>query len=149
MQWMVAAFLLLIPLISAHPARAAEPVDLTLVLVTDVSRSIDDSEYDLEKHGYADAFTEPHVLADAMTWHPHLIHGLGGEPVVGFPTSRQVVTLHDVEMWRGDSAHRLYGSLLAPVIRSSLATMALPLESCPVTMRRMLTVMAFLPCSVA
>jgi glycosyltransferase involved in cell wall biosynthesis len=67
---------------------------------------------------------QPHVLADAMTWHPHLIHGLGGEPVVGFPTSRQVVTLHDVEMWRGDSAHRLYGSLLAPVIRSCAGVIA-------------------------
>ena len=67
---------------------------------------------------------QPHVLADAMSWHPHLIHGLSGEPVVGFPTSRQVVTLHDVEMWRGDSAHRLYGSLLAPVIRSCAAFIA-------------------------
>ena len=44
---------------------------------------------------------QPHVLSDAMSRHPHLIHGLGGEPVVGFPASRQVVTLHDVEMWRG------------------------------------------------
>ena len=67
---------------------------------------------------------QPHVLSDAMTWHPHLIHGLSGEPVLGFPTSRQVVTLHDVEMWRGDSAHRLYGSLLAPVIRSCAGVIA-------------------------
>jgi hypothetical protein len=62
MQWMVAAFLMLIPLISVHPARAAEQVDLTLVLVTDVSRSIDDSEFDLEKHGYDDAFTDRRQL---------------------------------------------------------------------------------------
>ena len=34
-----------------------EDVDLTLVLVTDVSRSIDDSEFKLEKDGYAAAFT--------------------------------------------------------------------------------------------
>jgi hypothetical protein len=60
MQWMVAAFLLLMPL---SVARAAEPVDLELVLVTDVSRSIDDSEFDLEKHGYADAFVDHDVLA--------------------------------------------------------------------------------------
>ena len=67
---------------------------------------------------------QPQVLSDAMTRHPHLVHGLGGEPVVGFPTSRQVVTLHDVEMWRGDSAHRLYGALLAPVIRACAGIIA-------------------------
>ena len=41
----------------AAPVRAvAEDVDLALVLVTDVSRSIDDSEFTLEKTGYATAF---------------------------------------------------------------------------------------------
>jgi hypothetical protein len=50
----------LLPL--APMARAAEPVDLALVLVTDVSRSIDDSEYDLEKQGLAAAMRDPAVL---------------------------------------------------------------------------------------
>ena len=45
------------------PACAAEDVDLALVLVTDVSRSIDDSEFTLEKNGYGAAFTSPEVLA--------------------------------------------------------------------------------------
>jgi hypothetical protein len=44
-------------------ARAAQSVDVALVLVTDVSRSIDDSEFDLEKRGYSSAFTSPQVLA--------------------------------------------------------------------------------------
>jgi hypothetical protein len=44
-------------------ARAAEPVDVALVLVTDVSRSIDDSEYDLEKQGTANALVNPKVLS--------------------------------------------------------------------------------------
>lgn len=44
-------------------ARArAENVDVALALVTDVSRSIDDSEFDLEKNGYRAAFTDPKVL---------------------------------------------------------------------------------------
>jgi hypothetical protein len=43
------------------PARA-EDVDVALVLVTDVSRSIDDSEFALEKNGYASAFTDPRVI---------------------------------------------------------------------------------------
>ncbi len=42
---------------------ATDPVDVALVLVTDVSRSIDDSEYQLEKKGYAAAFTDPKVIA--------------------------------------------------------------------------------------
>ncbi len=47
----------------ATAARAAEPVDMTLVLVSDVSRSVDDSEFRLEKAGYAAAFNDPRVLA--------------------------------------------------------------------------------------
>jgi glycosyltransferase involved in cell wall biosynthesis len=74
---------------------------------------------------------QPHVLSDAMTMHPHLVHGLGGEPVIGFPASRQVVTVHDIEMWRGSSGpgaamslHRLYGALLAPAIRACAGIIA-------------------------
>ena len=47
----------------AAAAGAGEPVDLALVLVTDVSRSIDDSEFDLEKQGYVTAFTDKDVVA--------------------------------------------------------------------------------------
>jgi hypothetical protein len=59
MRWLFAALLLL----CTGSARAAESVDLTLVLVDDVSRSIDDTEFDLQKQGYAAAFTDPEVLA--------------------------------------------------------------------------------------
>ena len=47
------------------PALAADlpPVDAALVLLTDVSRSIDDVEFKLEKEGYAAAFSDPRVLA--------------------------------------------------------------------------------------
>ena len=50
-------------LLLSVPARAAEPVDLALVLVSDVSRSVDDSEFRMEKEGYAAAFSDPRVLA--------------------------------------------------------------------------------------
>ena len=56
---LLAILLLLLPLV----ARAAEPVDLALVLVSDVSRSIDDSEFQLQKEGYAAAFADPRVQA--------------------------------------------------------------------------------------
>src|SRR4051812_45269262 len=44
-------------------AWAEGDVDLALVLVTDVSRSIDDAEYALEKDGYASAFTNDQVIS--------------------------------------------------------------------------------------
>jgi hypothetical protein len=46
----------------AAPVRA-EDVDVALVLVTDVSRSIDDAEFKLEKDGYSSAFTNDQVIA--------------------------------------------------------------------------------------
>lgn len=44
-------------------ARAVEPVDVALVLVDDVSGSINDDEYKLEKQGYYTAFTNPGVIS--------------------------------------------------------------------------------------
>ncbi len=54
--------LLLLAVVATRAARAAEDVDVALVLVTDVSRSIDDGEYKLEKSGYAAAFVSKPVL---------------------------------------------------------------------------------------
>ncbi len=60
MRWLILGTLVII---GPASARAGEPVDVALALVTDVSRSIDDSEYELEKQGYAAAFTSPDVIA--------------------------------------------------------------------------------------
>lgn len=54
--------LLVLLLVCAH-ARADKDVDLALVLLTDVSRSIDDAEFKMEKDGYASAFTNSKVIA--------------------------------------------------------------------------------------
>jgi hypothetical protein len=48
------------------PARAAEPVDLLLVLAADVSRSVDHQKFQLQREGYAAAIVNPRVL-DAIT----------------------------------------------------------------------------------
>ena len=55
--------ILLVLLLLTRPATAAEPVDLALVLVSDVSRSVDDAEFRMQKAGYAAAFGDPRVLA--------------------------------------------------------------------------------------
>jgi hypothetical protein len=41
---------------------AAETVDLAVVLAADVSRSVDDDEFELQRQGYAAAVTDPRVL---------------------------------------------------------------------------------------
>ena len=52
----------LVLLLLAGPSRAAEPADVDLVLLSDVSRSVDDSEFRLEKQGYAAALQDKRVL---------------------------------------------------------------------------------------
>ena len=51
-------------------ARAAEPVDLLLVLAADVSRSVDAAKFKLQRDGYATAITNKRVL-DAIRSGPH------------------------------------------------------------------------------
>lgn len=48
--------------IGAPRARADEPVDLLLVLASDVSRSVDATKFQLQREGYAAAFSNPAVL---------------------------------------------------------------------------------------
>ncbi|HUC71678.1 MAG TPA: DUF1194 domain-containing protein [Stellaceae bacterium] len=43
-------------------AASAAGVDLTVVLAADVSRSVDDGEFELQRKGYAAALTDPRVL---------------------------------------------------------------------------------------
>jgi hypothetical protein len=43
-------------------SAAAQPVDLALVLAVDVSRSVDDEEYRIQKEGYVDAFGSRAVI---------------------------------------------------------------------------------------
>ncbi|MGD0186611.1 MAG: DUF1194 domain-containing protein [Roseiarcus sp.] len=47
---------------SAGKAPAAQAVDVALVLAADVSRSIDDEEFALQRRGYAAAIADPRVL---------------------------------------------------------------------------------------
>src|ERR1044072_3863018 len=51
-------------------ARAAEGVDLLLVLASDVSRSVDTRKFQLQRDGYAAALSNPRVI-DAIKSGPH------------------------------------------------------------------------------
>ncbi|MBI3453135.1 MAG: DUF1194 domain-containing protein [Rhodospirillales bacterium] len=56
------ALLLAGALLRPDGAAVAETVDLELVLAVDVSRSIDDEEFTLQRQGYARAFAHPAVI---------------------------------------------------------------------------------------
>src|SRR5436853_2640545 len=65
----LAGLLALIVALNA-PARAAEQVDLLLVLASDVSRSVDTRKFELQRQGYAAALSNPRVI-DAIRSGPH------------------------------------------------------------------------------
>ena len=62
--------LVALALVGVAPARAAEQVDLVLVLAVDVSRSIDHPKFLLQRDGYAQAVSDPQVL-DAIKSGPN------------------------------------------------------------------------------
>jgi hypothetical protein len=73
----------------ATPARAAEPVDLLLVLAADVSRSVDQEKFQLQREGYAAAISDKRVLDAILAGRNHRIailflewSGLGNQKVV-------------------------------------------------------------------
>ncbi len=54
--------LIALTVLQLAPARAAPQVDLLLVLAADVSRSVDAPKFQLQREGYAAAFSDPRVL---------------------------------------------------------------------------------------
>jgi hypothetical protein len=107
--WLFAALLALAP-----AAHAAENVDLVLVLVTDVSRSIDDSEFKLEKDGYAAAFTSKQVL-DAI--HSGTV-GAVAVAYVEFASSFEVRTVLDWSVIRDAATAQAFADKLSAAPRS-------------------------------
>jgi uncharacterized protein DUF1194 len=95
-------------------AWAAEDVDLALVLVTDVSRSVDDSEFTLEKNGYATALTSNQVLT-AIRNGP-----LGAIAVayVEFASGFEVKTVLDWSVIRDPASARAFVDKLTAAPRS-------------------------------
>jgi hypothetical protein len=107
------AALLLLPLVAAAPARA-DDVDVALVLVTDVSRSIDDSEFKLEKDGYTSAFTSQKVL-EAIQGGPA---GKIAVAYVEFASSFEVRTVLDWTVINDKASAQAFADRLATAPRS-------------------------------
>ncbi len=96
------------------PARAADPVDLALVLVSDVSRSIDDREFDLQKKGYRAAFLDPRVLMAIKS-------GVTGAIAVTYVEFADFVQVQQVVDWaiiRDEETAGVFADQLAKAPRS-------------------------------
>jgi hypothetical protein len=106
--------LLLASFLAVPAAHAADDVDVALVLVTDVSRSIDDSEFTLEKQGYAAAFTSQAVL-NAILGGPN---GAIGVAYVEFASSFEVRTVLDWSVIRDKASAQAFVDKLSAAPRS-------------------------------
>lgn len=105
---------LVIPLATARAAPPI-PVDLELVLVDDVSRSIDDSEFQLQKSGYAAAFLNPQVMA-AIKDGPN---GAIAVSYIEFAGDNEVQTVVDWMVIRDEASARAFTAKLQTAPRSA------------------------------
>ncbi len=58
----LSAFILLATALTPRPAHAESNVDILLVLAADISRSLDERKFRLQREGYAEAIISPRVL---------------------------------------------------------------------------------------
>ena len=111
----VRGLLVLLALVAAVPtARSAEPVDLLLVLAADVSRSVDQAKFQLQREGYAAAIADKRVL-DVIA------EGRHGRIAVSFVEWSGVSAqrlLIDWSLINGADAARKFGDQLLELPRS-------------------------------
>jgi Protein of unknown function (DUF1194) len=95
-------------------SSAAEQVDLLLVLAADISHSVDEVKFQLQRSGYAAAFSDPRVIEAIRS-------GPNGRIAVAFvewsgPLSQKVVI--DWTVIGGDKTARLFGDHLVEASRA-------------------------------
>jgi hypothetical protein len=108
------AALIVLALLSAPAALAAEPVDLLLVLSSDVSRSVDHPKFLLQREGYAAAVSNTQVL-DAIKSGPHGKIALCFVEWSGFGAQKVVI---DWSVIDGAGSARKFGDQLVELPRS-------------------------------
>jgi uncharacterized protein DUF1194 len=96
------------------PARAAETVDLLLVLAADVSRSVDAPKFQLQREGYASAISDPRVV-DAIRSGPHGKIGICFVEWSGIGAQKVVI---DWTIVKDAASARQFGDQLLEIPRS-------------------------------
>jgi hypothetical protein len=110
-------YLLALAVLMLAPAavtRAAEQVDLLLVLSSDVSRSVDHPKFLLQREGYAAAISDPQVL-DAVRSGPHQAIAICFVEWSGFGAQRLVIDWSKID---GPAPARKFGDQLLELPRS-------------------------------
>ena len=105
----------------ARAAGAPVAVDAAIVLATDVSRSIDDDEFALERRGYADAI-QSQQLIDAISTGPHGAIALSYVEWAGDGEERVVV---DWAVIRNQADARAFAAAMTAAPRSYLGRTAI------------------------
>lgn len=110
---------ILLACLAAAPVRAADapeaaPVDVALVLVDDVSRSVDDAEFRLQKQGYHSAFTNQAVIAAIRGGRSGAI----AVAYVEFASVGEVRTVIDWTVIRDDASAQAFADRLVEEPRS-------------------------------
>jgi len=95
-------------------AHATEQVDLLLVLSADVSRSVDNPKFLLQREGYAAAISDPHVL-DSVRSGPHQRIAVCFVEWSGFGAQKLVI---DWTLIDGPAPARRFGDQLLELPRS-------------------------------
>jgi hypothetical protein len=105
---------------SILPARSASAVDLALVLLTDVSKSMDDGEYALVKAGYQAAFSDPEVIA-------RILGNTGGVAIayVEFSGDNEFKIVRGWDVLRDAASTRAFGEAVAAAPRPAAGETAL------------------------
>jgi len=124
MRWRSLAFAASLTPFAAAPLavapQSAQAVDLALVLLNDVSNSMDAEEYTLVKNGYRAAFADPEVAAALI--------GNGGGVAVAYVEFSGKNDIHTVLDWRVLTDARsaaAFGEAIAGAPRSSAGNTAL------------------------
>jgi hypothetical protein len=111
----IRSLLVLLTLVAAAPAvRAAEQVDLLLVLAADVSRSVDVRKFQLQREGYAAAIADKRVL-EAISSGRHRRIAMCFVEWSGVSAQKLVI---DWTMIDGPDAARKFGDQLLEMPRS-------------------------------
>lgn len=114
MRWIAPLLALLLAMPAAAHAAESTSVDVALVIVDDVSGSINDAEFDLQKQGYLAAFTDPRVIA-AIKGGPN---GAIAVRYVEFASAFEVKNVLDWAIIRDEASARAFGQALRDAPRS-------------------------------
>ncbi|HET6157141.1 MAG TPA: DUF1194 domain-containing protein [Dongiaceae bacterium] len=97
-----------------------QPVDLALVLLTDVSNSMDDREYSVVKEGYRAAFSDPDVIAAILSNSKGI-----AVAYVEFSGQDEFTIVHGWNVLSSRSSARSFGDAVAAAPRTSAGNTAL------------------------